>query len=155
MKIYVVIVAGMIAIALAGGWKYYGEDFIRIYQLRRYPSIRAESKLSADIEKENHWRRYQAALKRYRKVEGMLDRAEKGGRKVVHLRPRLPKIATYMERGNFQWANIHMNSIEMHLGRRPPREDVKLLNVSDFGTRLKSPKGKRVKRRRRRKRKSR
>ena len=105
-------IAGLVWVALQNS-----EMLERKYNEWRYPPIRNESSLSADLKKEIELRRYNEAAREYKRVERLLAKAESEGKNVEWLKRKMPRVARLLKEGKLYFAKIHLNTIEVRIPR--------------------------------------
>ncbi|MFH1725944.1 MAG: hypothetical protein ABII00_15150 [Elusimicrobiota bacterium] len=130
MKILLGVVAAVLALAgIVWLFDNYSGVARQTYIRRRYPPVKAPSKLGAEIGQRAEARRYERFDREYRRVLGLLEEASRKGHDVRRLSGKMRYAARLAREGKYEFADIHLNTIEVRIPRR--RESLRPAAVDD------------------------
>ncbi|MBI3299486.1 MAG: hypothetical protein HYZ75_15080 [Elusimicrobia bacterium] len=112
-----------VALCLLAGaawfWPSYGPLLVKRYQYWRYPPIRAKSPLGLDMKRNLEAVRRAEVRGQYDRVKALLDKAGGEGLPVGELYGKLPTAVRMIANGQFEYARVHLSSIEARIPRKP------------------------------------
>lgn len=153
-RLYVVCALAALVVGAALTLKFQGARLYESYQRRKYPPIRERNEgLAATMDKDIRGQKYAELMFNYRRVAGLLTEAERKGHDVSRLRAKMPRILRLAKKGEFYFAKIYLNTVEMRIPRK--REKVRVARpdenpeaAPDPDKRSRKRRGKRRRRRR-------
>lgn len=99
-------------------WSAFGSGIKAAYDTWRYPAVKPTGSLGTSMKRDLDGVRRAELTAQYKRVMDALDAAEKEGLIVGSLREKLPTAARMIRAGYFDYARVHLASVETRIPRK-------------------------------------
>ncbi len=129
------LILGTGALAIAGlVWVYdnYSGLVREHYRHRKFPAIQGQSELGKAVAHDLRTKKYRATMREYQRVLALLDHAARRGHNGSYLRRKMPRVIRLARAGNYEYARIHLNTIDVRIPRKRTSVKGRVLLNTDF-----------------------